>query len=434
MERKEYEKIELRSDEIQEILSRPPHSLIRYGISIICGVILVLLIGSFFFKYPDIITGEVVITTENPPVWVVARSSGRIKKLTCQDKQIVKSNNLLAVIDNPAKTKDIEELDKLLKGIIISDSVFFIPIELYTHSYELGELQSAFSSFTRAAVNYENFLSVNLTNQERMALQKQIHGKEDYSINLQRQQELKENELKIAKEAYERENQLYKKGIISKAELETAEQTYLNLQQSFQQLRTSIINENIESIQMNESVKKLSLQYLQDKNQYYSDLKSTYRELVATLESWRQTYLLTSPINGVVTFNTYWQKDQFVEAGSKVFAIIPQHSGRMVGKILVSTSGIGKVKTGQTVNIKLNGYPYMEYGMLKARINNISLVSTEDNYTIEVELLNGLETAIGKKIEFTGELSGIAEIITDNRSLGQRLLSPLEYVWKEKFK
>ena len=36
---KESDKIELRSDEVQEILSRPPHALIRYGISIFCGVI-----------------------------------------------------------------------------------------------------------------------------------------------------------------------------------------------------------------------------------------------------------------------------------------------------------------------------------------------------------------------------------------------------------
>ena len=434
MEVRESDKIELRSDEVQEILTRPPHSLIRYGITVICGVVLVLFIGSFFFKYPDIITGESVITTENPPVWLVAKYSGRIKELSCNDKQAVNANSLLAVIDNAAKTKDVEELDILLAKIVISDSAFFVPIELYTRSYELGELQTAFSSFTRAAVNYENFLSINLTNQERAALQKQIHGKKNYSINLQKQQELKENELKIAKEAYERERKLFERGIISKADLESAEQTFLNLQQSSQQLQTSIISENIESVQMNESVKKLSLQYLQDKNQYYSDLKSAYRELLAAIGSWKQTYLLISPINGTVTFNTYWQKDQFVEARSKVFAIISQNAGNVIGKITVPSSGVGKIKTGQFVNIKLNGYPYMEYGVLKSKIKNISLVPTDGNYTLEVELTNGLTTTTGKVIDFTGELSGTAEVITDEKSLGQRLLSPLEYLWKEKIK
>jgi hypothetical protein len=66
--RKESDNIELRSEEIQDILTRPPHLIVRVGISVICSVILLLFAGCFFFKYPDIIEGEVLITTENPPV------------------------------------------------------------------------------------------------------------------------------------------------------------------------------------------------------------------------------------------------------------------------------------------------------------------------------------------------------------------------------
>ncbi|GAB6123459.1 HlyD family efflux transporter periplasmic adaptor subunit [Dysgonomonas termitidis] len=245
---------------------------------------------------------------------------------------------------------------------------------------------------------------------------------------------LKENELTLARSAYKREESLYNRGVISKAELETAEQTYLNLQQSFHQLQTSIIHENVESVQMNESVKKLSLQHLQDKNQYYSELRSAYRELVTAIEAWKQTYLLISPINGTVTFNTFWQKDQFVESGDKVFAVISEQPGEIIGKTAIASFGYGKVKVGQVTNIKLNGYPYMEYGILKAKIRNISLVPTEDKYTVEVELTKGLMTTSGKILNFTGELSGQAEIITDDRSLGERLLSPLKYLREEKIK
>ena len=434
MEIKESKKIELRSDEVQEILTRPPHALIRYGIAVICGVMIILLGGSFFFKYPDIVFGEIIVTAENPPVWLVAKSSGRIKELFCNDKQYVKTGDLLAVIDNAAETEDVRKLAKLLSNSIISDSVTNIPMELFTDSYDLGDLQSAFSSFIRTAVNYDNFLSINITNQEKQALQKQISGKKGYSANLQKQFELKVNEMSIARTVFERERKLYEKKIISKSELDVAEQVYLNFQQSFQQLQTSIINENIESAQMEESVKKLSLQYLHDRNRYYSELKSAYRELMASVETWKQTYLLNSPIDGVVTFNIYWQKDQFVEAGGKIFAIISQHQGSLVGKIIVPSSGIGKIKLGQIANIKLNGYPYMEFGILKSEIKNISLVPAEKNYTVEVKLTNDLRTTTGKIINFTGELSGDAEIITDDKSLGDRLISPLIYLWKEKIR
>src|ERR1035437_8994780 len=142
--------IELRSDEVQEILSRPPHALVRYGISVICGVLLILFIGSFFFRYPDIVQGDVIITTENPPVWLVAKSTGKIKELLCTDKQVVNQGDLLAVIDNSALTSDVQSMNHLLSTVIISDSVFFIPKELIIQSFELGEMQSNFSAFTKA--------------------------------------------------------------------------------------------------------------------------------------------------------------------------------------------------------------------------------------------------------------------------------------------
>ena len=40
------DKIELRSEEVQEILGRPPHWMISYGITVIFIVILAIFIGS----------------------------------------------------------------------------------------------------------------------------------------------------------------------------------------------------------------------------------------------------------------------------------------------------------------------------------------------------------------------------------------------------
>lgn len=53
--------IELRSREVQEILSRPPKKLVRYGTTVICVILAILIAGSFFFNYPDIISGDASI-------------------------------------------------------------------------------------------------------------------------------------------------------------------------------------------------------------------------------------------------------------------------------------------------------------------------------------------------------------------------------------
>ena len=287
--------IELRSDEVQEILSRPPHALIRYGISVICGVMLILFTGSFFFRYPDVVQGDVTITTENPPVWLVAKSTGKIKELLCSDKQVVKRGDLLAVIDNSALTADVQAIKQLLDSVHISPSTFHIPRKLLSTAYELGEIQGNFSAFTKAAINYDNFLSLNLINQEKSSLHKQIFDRKTYVSNLQKQLEMKKKELKIAKSDYNREKQLFDKKVISEFEMETSEQSFLNKQQELQQLETSISLEEVQSSQMKGSVSKLSVQYLQDKNQLLAELKSSHRELVSAIENWQQSYLLIAP-------------------------------------------------------------------------------------------------------------------------------------------
>jgi HlyD family secretion protein len=425
--------LELPSDDVQEIFSRPPHSIVRYGISIICGVLFILFIGSYFFRYPDIVQGDIIITTENPYVWLIAKSTGKLKELLCADKQVVNEGDILAVIDNSASTSDVQAMKQLLLTVLISDSSFFIPKEVVIQSYELGEMQSIFSAFTKAAMNYDNFLTLNLINQEKTSLQKQILDRSIYSSNLQKQLEMKKREFEISKLSYKRDKLLFEQKVISESAMETTELTYLNKEQDLQQLQTSISLENVESLQMKESVNKLSLQYLQEKKQLFSELKSAYRELIATIEKWQQAYLLIAPQTGIVTFNTFWKKDQFINSGDKVFAIISHNPGQLIGKIKVPSSGSGKIRIGQLVNVMVAKYPYLEFGVLQGKTRNISLVPNNDFYTVEVDFSEGLRSTINKELEFTGELNGTAEIITDNRSLFERILTPIEYLSKKFF-
>ena len=420
--------IELRSEEMQDILTRPPNILVRSGISVICLVLVLLFAGSFFFKYPDILTGNVVITTENPPIWLVAKASGKIKELNCEDHSFIKQGDVLAVIENPALVDDVKRVKTLLMQSSISDSTQNFPAELLTSGYELGSIQNSFSNFVKTATNYDNFLSLNSTKKEKEALNIRIAAHRNYSSNLQKQLDLKQEELKIAQSVYEREKQLHQKGIISKAEIENAENSWLNARQSLQQILTNIASDKMEMGQLQESLSKLDIQFLREKNNMLSELKTTYNELLATIESWEQTFLVISPIEGSVTFNTVWSNNQFVNAGDKVLAVIPEKLGKLVGKMQSSAEFSGKIKIGQRVIIKLSGFPYMEYGTLHGITKRISLVPESNFYTVDISLTDGLTTNTGKSLNFTGELSGQAEIVTDDRSLFERILSPLEYL------
>jgi HlyD family secretion protein len=51
-------------------------------------------------------------------------------------------------------------------------------------------------------------------------------------------------------------------------------------------------------------------------------------------------------------------------------------------------------------------------------------------YAVEVAFPQGLQTNTRKTLPFTGELTGTAEIITDDRSVFSRILSPLDFLLK----
>jgi HlyD family secretion protein len=385
------------------------------------------------------VDGEIIITTENPPVWLMAQTTGKIKELNCTDKSPVSKGQVLAVIENPAQTNDVKQIKEQLSlcSIVDLDSAFYIPNELLTKDYEttfairqLGTVQNAYSAFLRTVTDYENFLSFNTTEKEKEALKLQIKGHSRYSQTLQRQLQLKQEEMQLAKTAYERETQLFERGIISKSEMETAENTYLNIRQSYQQLQTGRASDQIESAQLEENLSKLDTQQAKEKNSLFSNLKAAQSELNTAIENWEQTYQLISPEDGTVTFNSFWTRNQFVSAGNKVLAIVPNNPGKIIGRIQTQVQGSGKIKPDQRVNIKVQGYPYMEYGALQGKVSNISLLSNEKAYSVEVELPQGLTTGTGKTLDFTGELTGEAEIITDDRSLLTRILSPLAYLLK----
>ena len=151
----------------------------------------------------------------------------------------------------------------------------------------------------------------------------------------------------------------------------------------------------------------------------------------ASFNEWESLYVLKSNYTGRVSLGNYWSTAQSVNVGDVVMSIISDDITPPFGKVVLPMQNSGKVKVGQKVNIKLLNYPYTEYGVLKATIKNISLAPEQGNYYIELNLDNGLTTSYNKKLDFLQEMSGIAEIITEDMRLLTRIFAPIKTIIKE---
>jgi Biotin-lipoyl like len=141
-------------EDIQFLLGNPPSWTMRYGIMVVAIVFSVLLLLSYVIKYPDVVTARVVLTTENPPIRMLAPTQGRVQALLVRENDTVSVGTLLAVLDNTADWKAVLQLEKLL---IEKDALTIQPPQ----QLNLGNLQNLYSIFCQNAKDYQYFLNQN---------------------------------------------------------------------------------------------------------------------------------------------------------------------------------------------------------------------------------------------------------------------------------
>jgi HlyD family secretion protein len=430
------ENIELRSESVQEILGRPPRWIIRWGITIIFIVVAGLVVGSYFFKYPDILTATITVTTENLPAGITAKTTGRIDTLLVHEKQIVQKGDLLAVIENPARLEDVLHLNYELR-ITNYDSTSYVLTLLRSYALlRLGELQPAYQQFIKALEDYQYFLQTDYHHKKINVIKKQIYTQNLILSKSKIQLNLSSQQLAAAYQIFTIDSNLYDKKVLSNADFQNAKNNYLQHLQSYENAKLSIDNQNMSILQYEQAIFDLEQQRNEQFNNLQIALTGAQNQLQTQIKTWEQNYLLISPIDGVVTLTKYWQKNQNVNIGEVLVTVVPNEEAKIVGKILLPPRGAGKVKEGQMVNVKFDNFPHMEYGMVRVQIKNISLVpitveNNEKAYMLEVDFPNKLKTNYGKELTFSQEMTGSAETITEDLRLLDRFLNPIKAVIKK---
>lgn len=430
----EINNIEIRSEEIEEILGKAPNWIIRRGITIIFTVILLIFIGSCIFKYPDIINSTVVITSENVPATIVAKTSGKITHIFVKDNEHVKKNDYIAVIENTANDKHVKEINEkldTLKPYLSDFNISKIRSIDFEQSYSLGDLQNSFSSFRKDLIDYIEFMDKDYQHKKIETIQEQIITYKKMYMKLVSQHDIMQQKLCIEGSQYSRDSSLFSNKAIALSEFEKSKSTLLDNKYSAVSSSATIDNTVISISQLEQSILELEQDYTEKKKSGELALIESFNNLQSQIKLWEQTYILKSPVNGVITFTKIWSENQNVASGDKVVTVIPEKTSKIIGKLAIPVSGSGKVKAGQKVNIKLENYPYMEYGMIEGKIKSISLIPTDNTYMAEVEFSKGLKTNYGKQLEFGQEMQGSAEIITEDIRLIERLFNPIRALLKK---
>ncbi len=415
----------LYSREVNEIMGRPPGKIVRWGTTILFAVFVLLILLAWLIKYPDTIPSEIEITTKNPPVTMVSKISGRIKKLYVRDKDRVEAGKLIAVMETAASIDEVTRLKQIVDTVKSPESLTLAALPEFT---ELGEIQGYWSAFLRSLSDFDSYNLNDYYGNKIISLLDEINSIEGYIRSVKVKEDLYVENRKLEEKQFRRDSLLQLTGVYSESDLEKSRQSLIRLNIELQQVRLDHSAKSIELAEKRQLLQDYRITKRAEREKYYSLLNEAFLNLKAQIRIWENTYLLVSPVSGVVTFTRFWSENQSVAKDDPVLSIVPLETGDFVGRLNLKMSRSGKVKTGQNVNIKLSGYPYLEFGMVKGIVKSKSLVPSGDSYVIEISLPSGLTTLYGRKLDFTQNMQGVAEIVTDNLNFLQKILNPFRYL------
>ena len=299
----------------------------------------------------------------------------------------------------------------------------------------LGEINSQYYAFLAALKAWCDYMSRNVYEKQKDNIAAGIQWKKEIVGEAEEARKAAKDRMDVAQKWLKRYTSLDRQQIATyEYETDQVKNNYLTTVQEVQNINREISSTRMQITEAYHQLEQLEIEQKEKERNLQVELLSTYQSLRSNIAAWEQKYVLKAPFDGRVEFLKFIADGQFVEAGESIFGIIPKEN-HIYGQVLLPASGAGKVKQNSKVVIKLENYPYMEYGYIEGYVSSISLVtqtqktekSTVETYLINVELPNGLTTNYEEVLDFKYELGGTADMIVKDRRLIERLFDNLRY-------
>lgn len=443
MKEPDNKEIELKSEEFREILGAIPPWILRWGIVVIAAIILSGLAGSAVFKYPDVISSTMVLTGACPVASVAAHSSGKLREIYIKDDESVRRGQHLGVIDNPASTEDVFILKAYLQNVCrnIEADNSLPPKEL-----NLGDIRGLYASFYLTLADFYQFKKSDYYPQKILFIEDRLNYSEEYYQKILLRKGLMESRVKSTKEQYAKDSLLTTKGLLSDKDLKKSQNEYLQNLLSLEEVYSTLDELKINLVQLKEALLDAENEYENRENTLVAQLNAYITQLQSAIKEWELNYVLSSPIDGQVTFTKFWAENQIVTNQEIVFSIVPSDTnrGEVIGRAFLPVARSGKVERGQKVNVRFENFPENEYGVVKGVVDNISRVplgytdsrtgEITGSYVVSIKFPDGLRTTYNKNLPSLPQMQAQADIMTDDVSLLERFFMPLKKIWMKGMK
>ena len=411
--------ISLRSEMVQEIISKKEGFIERWALVFFLGILLLLLALTWFIKYPDIIEARAILTAANAPKEIVSRQDGRLVRLFKSNSEEVERNEVFGWIESTANHEEVlalsNEIDSsnsfLISGQFEKASALF-----YKHYSNLGEIQQEYQNFIAALQLFNDYTVNGFYSRRKKILKDDIQSLKDANRTILHQESLAKLDIQLAEETYNMNKELFEEKVLSKEELRVEHSKFVNKQMSLPQIRTLLLsNESQVRVKINEMD-----QLEHDMAQQTIVFQQALQTLKSSVDDWKKRFILQSPIKGKIFFIIPLQENQFLQSG-RLLGYVNPYDSHFYAEAYLPQNNLGKVDTGLKVQLRFDAYPFQEVGFVPGTLDYISSVASDSGFLATIRLDSGLVTNNKKSIPYKNRLKAQAIVITNNMRLFERL-------------
>ena len=175
---------------------------------------------------------------------------------------------------------------------------------------------------------------------------------------------------------------------------------------------------------LEQSLQRLSMEALT----HQATLEDT-RHLLAQAQTRLAQSKVRSPVKGMISALEIDNAGEVVPAGGTIAEVVPENTPLRLA-VLVPQNKAGLIETNMTTKVKLDAFPFQEYGVLTGKVVNISpdAKGSQDigsGYQVEIELEKDYVLHQEKPVKLQLGQTGTAEIVVRRRRIIDLILDPI---------
>jgi len=410
------------SDSVQSILDQPasilPLKFAIAGFLFLSGFLTWAWVG----QVDEVAKAPGKLGPQDESVKVQPVELGKVTQVSVREGDTVQQGQMLMALESELDTKGIEQLQTVLMSQQSELSQTEVMVEKIRSQLDTrsmiakSDLQSQ-----RASMSQNESIA-----QTQTVLNRQLE--DDISAQ---QQRIEKFRILANEGAYPRDQLLQMEQAVRERERSITEGSG-KLKQAVgdrDRLNADLLRKESEAIQVQLSTQQEMEQMRLRQTEIRGKMQET-KSQIATAKAKKDQRFVYAPASGKITTLNLKHSGQVVQPGDAIAEISPQGKPLILSTLLPSHEA-GFVKPGMVTQIKLDAFPYQDFGVVSGKVLSVSpdsktLKDGAQVYRVDIALDRPNIRVRGQTIELTTGQTGTAEIITRRRRIMDLLLDSIK--------